>query len=127
MNHPVVRVVCLALFAGTLFLIKRLGINVPPFAAIMALSVLVVLIFDEAFWHNSICPFGTVLSLSARITCKHYTVAEDACIACGKCQKVCPTHAIDTLVSGKRFIRKADCLACGACADVCPTIAIQYC
>ena len=126
MNHPVVRVACLVLFAGSLFLIKRLGISVPPLAVITALSVLVVLMFDEALWHNTICPFGAILSLSSRIACKHYTIKEDVCIACGKCQQVCSAHAIDTLVSGKRFVRKADCLACGACAEVCPTIAIKY-
>lgn len=126
MSHPVVRVVCFGLFAGLLLLIKRHGIKVPPLAVITAFSVLVVLIFDEALWHNRICPFGTVMSLSARMGNKHYTVKEDLCIACGKCQKVCPAHAIDTLVSTKRFIRKADCLACGACAAICPTRAIQY-
>lgn len=124
MSHPVVRIICFALFVGTLLLIKRHGLEVPPLVVITALSVFVVMVFEEALWHNCICPFGTILSLSARMGHRHYTVNEDFCIACGKCQKVCPAHAIDTLTNTKRFIRKADCLACGACAATCPTAAI---
>ena len=52
-------------------------------------------------------------------------VAEEICIGCAKCLKVCPTDAI---VGAQRqihnVIREA-CTGCGSCVDRCPTEAMQ--
>lgn len=48
-----------------------------------------------------------------------------ACIACMKCQKVCPTGAI-TVEDNLSRIDYDKCIACGACAEACPTDAIKF-
>ncbi len=126
MSHPAIRVLFVSLFIVSMFLTKRLALSIPPLLIVTVLAVLVVLVFEEALWHNSFCPYGTILSFTARPAIKKYAVDEEKCVACGLCQKVCAVHAIDTLENGKRYIRKADCLVCGHCARVCPTKAIRY-
>ena len=126
MKHPAVRIVFVVLFFGTMLITKRLGMKMPIPAIITGLSLLVTLVFEETLWHNSICPYGTIFSLSSRLAKKGMAIDEAACISCGKCQKVCPSNAIDTLDTKKRRIRKSDCLVCQACAEVCPEKAIRY-
>ncbi|MEE0421033.1 MAG: EFR1 family ferrodoxin [Lachnospiraceae bacterium] len=50
--------------------------------------------------------------------------ATDACIACGKCEKVCPTKNI-RIENGKPVWGK-DCTHCMACICRCPKEAIEY-
>ena len=65
------------------------------------------------------------------VTCNnHYKGAQvrqfckNGCIACGKCEKTCPTGAIvvkDNLAS----IDYEKCIDCGACREVCPVKCIH--
>lgn len=126
LKHRAVRFIPLAAFVVVMVLIKRLGMPLPVLALVTVLSVIVSLFFEEALWHNVLCPFGTVLSLTAIPAVSSHRIEQTSCIACGKCQKVCPVHAIDTLENGKRFIRKHDCISCGNCPPVCPTASISY-
>lgn len=50
--------------------------------------------------------------------------ATDACIGCGKCEKVCPLHNI-RLKNGKPVWMKK-CTHCMACISECPKEAIEY-
>ncbi|MCQ2509684.1 MAG: EFR1 family ferrodoxin [Lachnospiraceae bacterium] len=50
--------------------------------------------------------------------------ASDACISCGKCEKVCPLGNI-RLKDGQPVWGKT-CTHCMACINYCPTAAIQY-
>ncbi|MDO4307293.1 MAG: EFR1 family ferrodoxin [Eubacteriales bacterium] len=50
--------------------------------------------------------------------------ATDACISCGKCEKVCPLHNIH-LKNGKP-VWKRKCTHCMACICDCPREAIEY-
>lgn len=126
LKNRVLRFIPLVAFLVVMVATKRLGMPLPVLALITVLSVIVTLIFEEALWHNVLCPFGTILSFTALPAVKTYRIDEATCIACGKCQKVCPVHTIDTLESGKRFIRKQDCLSCGNCPPVCPSHSITY-
>jgi polyferredoxin len=123
---PAVRYGFLVLVLGTMLVLRRLGHDLPVPAILTGLAVLVTLFFEESFWHNTICPYGTILNLSSRKAVRSVKIAEDDCIACGKCQKVCPVLAIATLDTGKRRISKPDCLSCHSCEVVCPTKAIGY-
>ncbi|MDO4462601.1 MAG: RnfABCDGE type electron transport complex subunit B [Bacteroidia bacterium] len=49
---------------------------------------------------------------------------KNACIACGKCAKVCKFNAI-VIENNVAYIDHAKCKACGLCLNECPTHAIQ--
>jgi len=123
---PLVRFLFLVTFIGFMIVTKFMGMNIPLLGLIVAISVLVILVFEEALWHNYICPYGTILSLSSIPAIKSIKIDEDKCIMCGKCQKVCAVHAIETKDNKKRIISKNDCLTCHECEASCPTYAIHY-
>ena len=50
--------------------------------------------------------------------------AEDTCVGCGKCAKLCPLNNIK--IADKKPIWGKDCTHCMACISNCPTDAIQY-
>ncbi len=116
----------LALFVAVMIITRRSHLPVPVLAMITLLSLAVTLFFEEAVWHNLFCPFGTILSLTSKKTLRTYRVESSGCISCGKCQKACPVHAIDTLEDGTRFIRKNDCISCGECVTACPVHVISW-
>ncbi|MGF1643252.1 MAG: RnfABCDGE type electron transport complex subunit B [Thiotrichales bacterium] len=51
-------------------------------------------------------------------------VAEELCIGCTRCYKVCPTDAILGAAKHIHGVFREACTACGKCVDVCPTEAI---
>lgn len=51
--------------------------------------------------------------------------ADDSCIGCGQCEKICPRHAI-AMTDGRPAWIKKHCLQCMACINRCPAKAIQY-
>lgn len=50
--------------------------------------------------------------------------ASDACVGCGRCEKLCPTNTV-TLRDGKPVWGKG-CTHCMACICYCPAAAIEY-
>lgn len=58
-----------------------------------------------------------------RFTKKFY--AEDSCIGCGLCEKICPSEAIK-IENGKPVWVKKQCSICLGCLHRCPKEAIQY-
>lgn len=67
-----------------------------------------------------ICPLGAFYGFFNPVAFYRLRVDEDACVACGACQKACP---MDIRVWEKPD--SAECIRCGACRDSCPTEAIQ--
>lgn len=54
-------------------------------------------------------------------------IDENKCIACGKCQNVCPGNLIYAEPKGKAFIKyQKDCWGCTACLKECPVSAIKF-
>ena len=53
------------------------------------------------------------------------TKCEAGCIACGKCQRNCPTGAI-VLVNNVPIIDYSKCINCGKCLEGCPRQCIKY-
>jgi ferredoxin-type protein NapH len=121
-----VRVGFFLLFVAAMILTKVLKLHVNILLYIIAFSVILTLIFTEDFWHRHLCPFGTILSISSRFSKKGINIDENVCIACGKCQKVCPSQSIETLESKKRKNRANECLMCFKCQDVCPANTCNY-
>ena len=49
----------------------------------------------------------------------------NACIACGKCEAVCPVNAIEYDEKGEPVIDLERCIGCGKCAKSCPAAALR--
>jgi formate hydrogenlyase subunit 6/NADH:ubiquinone oxidoreductase subunit I len=115
----------LAVFILLMVGVKRAGINVPLLPAMLGVSLAVSLIFEEYLWHRTICPFGTLLSLSSAAAKKGFTINESVCIDCGLCEKSCPVEAISH-EQDVRHIDERECIGCLACMRVCPVDAVSY-
>jgi NAD-dependent dihydropyrimidine dehydrogenase PreA subunit len=63
---------------------------------------------------------------SRMITDKKFTVDEDICLHCGKCQKVCPTGNIDFSAQLPKWKNDSSCTCCLSCYHHCPVHAINY-
>jgi len=78
------------------------------FLAIIALSLFIYRPFCRL-----ICPVGVIFQLVA--TPARWKIRRtDACIECGKCERVCPTS------EAGRTDLKGECYLCRRCMDVCP-------
>jgi polyferredoxin len=60
-----------------------------------------------------LCPFGLIFSLPAHFSTFRLR-RSDACISCGKCEKVCPAGVAN------RDSSKRECYLCGRCTRICP-------
>ena len=71
------------------------------------------------------CPFGAFQSFTNKVTPFDVRIDREACVKCGRCEKVCPTFSIDkeTIEEGKT---RMTCVKCGKCIDECPKQAIAY-
>ncbi len=126
LSNRFVRIGFLVLFVVSMILNIRLSLKLNILLYVAIFSVLLTLLFEEAFWHRHLCPFGTILSISSRKARYALRIEEDACIECGKCQKVCPSTSIVTLENGKRRNFGHECLLCANCIDACPVSVCQF-
>lgn len=84
----------------------------------IVLGVLALLsMLVENFWCRYLCPYGALMGLVSLVSPLKIRRDPEACIDCGKCARVCPSHlAVDKLVQ----IRSVECSACMACVAACP-------
>ena len=52
-------------------------------------------------------------------------VAQEACVACGCCVKVCPIGAIEVVHGLFAQVAGDRCVGCGRCAKECPAAVIE--
>ncbi len=56
------------------------------------------------------------------LTRGHVCIDPEKCIACGSCQRKCPTQAICVVMKEKTWqIDRLRCIVCNCCVEVCPT------
>ncbi len=71
----------------------------------------------RGFWCRYLCPYGALLGMASLIGPAKITRNEHACISCGKCTQVCPSHIkVDT----SKQVLSDECSGCLDCIDVCP-------
>ncbi len=70
------------------------GKKLPVLPALIGIAALFSLFFPESLWHRWLCPYGTLLSLPARLARKNLVIDQSGCISCGKCQTLCPAQAV---------------------------------
>jgi len=125
-KHKALRYIILLIIVAAMILTMKFKIKVNLILYATIASIALTLIFEESFWHSNVCPYGTILSLSSRPAKLSVKIDQETCIACGLCQKVCPSDSILTLDTKKRRITKNSCLTCFRCQEVCPSGAITY-
>jgi polyferredoxin len=86
--------------------------------------ILVLSLFVYRPWCHFFCPFGLIGWLFEKISIFKIKVNYDKCIACGLCEKSCPSNAMKAILRGKKII--PDCFSCGSCIESCPTKAITF-
>ena len=85
--------------------------------------ILVGSLFVYRPWCHLFCPFGLAGWLLEKISLFKIRVDYDSCIACGACEKACPSTVMGAILRRNRVL--PDCFACANCIAVCPTQSIS--
>ena len=95
-------------------------------AGIIFVGVLLIAsLFIYRPWCHFFCPFGLAGWIVEKFSRVKISVNYDTCIACNKCEKVCPSTVMSAILKrDKKTI--PDCFACYSCRDVCPTNSISF-
>lgn len=94
-------------------------------SGIAALALLLLAsIFIYRPWCHFFCPFGLVGWVGEKASLRKIKVDYVSCIACGACEKACPSTVMSAILRRDRVI--PDCFACGTCIGVCPTKSIGF-
>ncbi len=118
----------LFIMLGTMIFAKRfLGIQMPVLLYLVILSFIITLRYKPEIFHNYICPFGLLQSLTGRFALFTEQVNHDKCIGCKLCETVCPSEAVKVSKDTKKAdIKPVLCHQCFNCQLVCPKNAISY-
>jgi polyferredoxin len=87
-------------------------------------AMLILSLFTWRPWCHFLCPFGLAGWVAEKASLFKIHVDYDKCVACGACEKACPSTVMDAILKRDRTI--PDCFSCGTCMETCPTQAISF-
>lgn len=90
-------------------------------ASLLLISICAWL-FDRDYC-NTICPVGTVLGTVSKVSLFRPQINPDLCKSCGKCERNCKAHCID---SKNKTIDSGRCIDCFDCLSSCSFGALKY-
>lgn len=96
-------------------------------ALILGASLLVFIsalaIWRGRIWCNTLCPVGAVLGFFSKWSLFGLKLVPERCVACARCEKVCPSQCID-FQQGR--IDHSRCTMCLQCRTACRKSGIQF-
>jgi polyferredoxin len=106
---------------------KAWQINLPILPLWLVVSLFFTFQYGPATFHNLICPFGVLQRLFGKYARFSHMVNGEDCSGCKRCEKICPTEAIEVNEENKKAsIDPALCFQCGSCRQVCREEMISY-
>ncbi len=87
-------------------------------------AILVASLFVYRPWCHFFCPFGLAGWVAEKVSLFRIRVDRSKCIACGACEKACPSTVMGAIL--KRKAITPDCFACGTCIETCPVGAVSF-
>ncbi len=120
-----IRYIVLAVFVAVFLFIIVSGHQLPVLFVLFISGILLTLLFPPELWHYKLCPFGTILSFSSRLSRHYMRINSDKCTNCGLCFQVCPAKAVNKKEGSYRII-KNNCLVCMNCSRKCRKNAITF-
>lgn len=119
----------LVLMGVSMILSKRiLKFDMPVLIVLIVISIGLTLRYKQEVFHNHVCPYGALLKATGHSPVYTTQVDYNACIGCHKCEKVCPSGAIQVNTNTRKAsVDPSICHQCtDNCAGVCPVNAIAY-
>ena len=78
-------------------------------------------------WMAPFMVIGSTVGRWLHLPQLHIEADTEQCIACGKCNKVCPMGLdVKQMVAEGVNANCTECIQCGACVDECPKKALKY-
>lgn len=125
LKKPAIRYIALGLFIALFAFTMISGKKLPVLPALLIIGVALTLFFPEELWHRYLCPYGTLLHVTALRPLSAVRINQPACTNCGACSRVCPAAAI-CKEDEYHTIKENACIVCFDCTSKCKHNAISY-
>lgn len=89
----------------------------------MFLLILIMVIYRDRLYCNTICPVGTILGLLSRISFLKIRINRASCTQCGNCQIACKANCINIKTME---VDESRCVSCFNCITRCEDSSIGY-
>jgi len=110
-----------------IYLFQKETAYIPLFALVITLLFFLGILFASArygrLYCNTVCPVGSLLGLISRFSIFKFTLDENHCTQCLRCETVCKAGCINP---NEKTIDMTRCVACFNCVAACPQPAIKY-
>lgn len=90
----------------------------PTFIAALSMFLLILLmvIYRDRLYCNTVCPVGTILGLLSRISYLKIRIIKHSCTQCGNCQTACKANCINIK---EMSVDVSRCISCFNCITSC--------